>query len=293
VYESGSSNDNGGNGDLASRLVELLRAPHAGLVTDIDGTISPIVARPEEARVVPAARTALEGLVHHLKLVAVVTGRSVDDARSMVAIDGLTYVGNHGMEIFQHGRAEIVPEARPWVAPLAALLQDVLAALAPTERTGLIVENKRVTASLHYRLAPDPDRTRQRLLEILAGTTAASGIRVEEGRRVINLLPPLMISKGSALSRIVRDHALDRVAYLGDDVTDAHAFRAMHSLRQSGEATTLSIGVVGSETPPIVRQLADAAVPSATAVAALLCKLLEGLEASDTMRRRAPSIGSD
>jgi trehalose 6-phosphate phosphatase len=290
VYESLSSSD---NGELSQRLIQLLGTPRAGLVTDVDGTISPIVARPDEAMVLPEARNALEGLKRHLALVAVVTGRSVNDARQMLGIDGITYIGNHGLEICMHGRAEIVPEARPWVPRMAAVLTEVQDKLAPGSSDGLIFENKGATGSIHYRLAADPDRARQELLQILARSTATSGIRVEEGRRVINLLPPLMVSKGSAVTWMVKEHALDRVAYLGDDITDTHALRALHSLRESGELKTLGIGVVGPETPATVRQLADASVPSVAAIAELLCNLLEGLEASDTMRSRAPSIGSD
>jgi len=290
VYESNSSND---NDQLGQRLIQLLGTPRAGIVTDIDGTISPIVARPDEAMVLPEARNALEGLKRHLALVAVVTGRSVNDARQMLGIEGITYIGNHGLEIFTHGHAEIVPEARPWVPRLAAVLAEVQDKLAPGMRTGVIFENKGATGSIHYRLAPDPDHARQELLQILARCTATSGIRVEEGIRVINLLPPLMVNKGSAVSWMVKEHALDRVAYLGDDMTDTHALRALHSLRQSAGLKTLGIGVVGPETPAIIRQLADASVPSVATVAELLCSLLEGLEASDTMKSRAPSIGSD
>jgi trehalose 6-phosphate phosphatase len=290
VYESVSSSD---NGQLVDRLIELLGTPRAGLVTDVDGTISPIVARPGDAMVLPEARRALEGLKQHLTSVAVVTGRSVDDARRMLDIDGLTYIGNHGLEIFLHGRAEIVPEARPWVPRLATVLAEVHDVLAPDLRDGVIFENKGATASLHYRLAPDPDAARPVLLEILARCTATSGIRVEEGRRVINLMPPLMVSKGSAVTWMVKEHALDRIAYFGDDITDAHAFRALHVLRQSGTVKTMSIAVAGPETAPSVLELCDASVPSVTAVADLLCSLLEGLEASDTMNSRAPSTGSD
>jgi trehalose 6-phosphate phosphatase len=290
VYESISSSD---NGELSKRLIELLGRPRAGLVTDVDGTISPIVARPDEAMVLPEARRALDGLKRHLTLVAVVTGRSVDDARQMLDMDGLMYVGNHGFEIYTHGRAEIVPEARPWVPRIGAVLADVIEHLDPALKPSVVVENKGATASIHYRLVPDPDRARQQLLEILARCTVTSGIRVEEGRRVINLLPPLMVSKGSAITWMIKEHALDRVAYLGDDVTDAHAFRALDVLRQAGTVKSLSIGVVGPDTAPSVRQLCDATVPSVTAVAQLLCSLLEGLQASDTMNSRAPSIGSD
>jgi trehalose 6-phosphate phosphatase len=145
---------------------------------------------------------------------------------------------------------------------------------------------------LHYRLAPDPEATRRKLLEILAHCAVTSGLRVEEGRRVINLLPPLMVSKGSAVTWLVRRHALQRLVFLGDDVTDAHAFRALGMLRQTNQVQGLGIGVIGPETPSEVRQLADAAVPSVTAVARLLWQVLDGLRSSATMESRAPTVGS-
>jgi len=279
VYESVSGTD---NGDLTRRVIDLLGNGKAGLVTDIDGTISPIVARPDQAMVLPEARNALEGLRQQLQLVAVVTGRSVDDARRMVGIDGLTYIGNHGLEVFANGHAEIVAEARPWIPRLTAVLDEVNLRMDARIRPGVIVENKSVTASIHYRLTPNPDEARKQLLNILARCTV-SGIRVEEGRRVINLLPPLMITKGTAVTRLVSEHHLDRLVYLGDDITDAHAFAALDVLRQSGRAQTMSIAVVGPETPPSVRQLADATVPSVSAVAELLRGVLDGLGTSDSM----------
>ncbi|HEV7664378.1 MAG TPA: trehalose-phosphatase, partial [Chloroflexota bacterium] len=95
MYESASSGD---NASLVLQVVGLLAAGRAGLVTDVDGTISPIVARPEDAAVLPAARDALAGLSHLLSMVAVVSGRRASDARAMVGVDGLVYVGNHGLE---------------------------------------------------------------------------------------------------------------------------------------------------------------------------------------------------
>ncbi|HEY2594657.1 MAG TPA: trehalose-phosphatase, partial [Chloroflexota bacterium] len=144
----------------------------------------------------------------------------------------------------------------------------------------------------HYRLAPDPDLTGSALLAILGRWAIPSGLRIEEGRRVFNLLPPLTVTKGTAVTWLVREHRLEGVVYLGDDVTDAHAFRALHALRQSSGVRTLAIGVVGSETPPSVRELADASVPSVAAVAELLCRVLDGLKSSARMDWRAPGSGS-
>ncbi len=198
MYESVSGNDNGGAGVTADLLARVLAAVGIGrtaLITDVDGTISPIVARPEDAAVLPAAREALVGLRDRLTVVAVVTGRSVDNARRLVGVEGLTYIGNHGLETYSHGRAEVVVEARRWVPQVTAVLDQVALHLPPPLTTGVLIENKGASASLHYRLAPDPDVTRSALLASLARWVVPGGLRVEEGRRVINLLPPLTIQQ--------------------------------------------------------------------------------------------------
>jgi trehalose 6-phosphate phosphatase len=293
VYASASDGDNAEVGDLASRVAGLIGSGRAGLATDVDGTISPIARRPDEAIVLPAARRALEGLKHRLTVVAILTGRSVGDARRMVDVDGLTYIGNHGMELWGDAGAEMIPEARPWVPHVAAVLDGVAQRLDPALTPGVIAENKGASASLHYRLTPDPDYARRTLLQILKPFIATSGLRVEEGRQVINLLPPLMVTKGSAAAWLVRQNALERFVYIGDDMTDAHAFREMRMMRASGKVKTLAIGVVGPETPQSVRQLADASVPSAAAVARLLSEVLEQLVSSDSMGFTVPNVGSD
>jgi trehalose 6-phosphate phosphatase len=294
VYESVSGSDNGDPGlglDLVRRVLDVLGRGRGGLVTDVDGTISPIVARPEEALVLPRARDALIGLRDCLTLVAVVTGRAVADVRQLVDIQGITYIGNHGLETFSHGHPQTLPEAQPWVPRLAATLDQVALQLPPEVADRVVVENKGASASLHYRLARDPDRARRVLLDCLARCAGSSQLHIEEGRRVINVLPPLAVTKGTAVTWLVRAHNLDGIVYLGDDLTDAHAFRALAALRETG-VRTLSIGVVGPETPPSIRQLADASVPTVVAVADLLSEVLEGLRPSASMEPRAPGTGS-
>jgi trehalose 6-phosphate phosphatase len=271
VYESTSQPD---NASLVDDVVDLLGSGRAGLVTDVDGTISPIVANPEHAYVLPGARQALQELRAVVTLVAVVSGRSAADAYRMVGIDGLTYIGNHGFEVLSDRGPAIAPTAQAWVPRIAEALE---AARARIRQPGILLENKGATASLHYRLAPDHQLAHAELRAIAASVATTSGLRVEEGRMVINLLPPLSISKGSVVSWLAAEHRLERLVYLGDDETDAHAFRALHVLRQSGEVRTLAIAVVDDETPPILRQLADAALPSVDAVSELLCEVSERL----------------
>jgi trehalose 6-phosphate phosphatase len=205
------------------------------------------------------------------------------------------YVGNHGLELWTDHGPEIAPEARPWVPRLKAVLERVEANLLTGGSTsgGIVVENKGVTASLHYRNAERPEEARRLLLELLAREALTSGLRIEEGRMVLNLLPPVTVTKGSAVSWLIREHRLNGMVYLGDDLTDAHAFRALKAMRETSDVKALSIGVVGPETPLRVRQLADATVPSCEAVAELLCSVASRLGlpgASGRMDDGAPTV---
>jgi trehalose 6-phosphate phosphatase len=287
VYESASGTDNAAEAALVESMAEVLGGGRAALLTDVDGTISPHVARPEDARVLPEARAALAGLSQLLTLVAVVTGRSASDARAMVGLDGLLYVGNHGFEVLSASGLEVLPEAQPWVERIAAALEEVR---RQVQQPGILFENKGATASVHYRLALDPDLAREQLIEILTRVADARGLRFESGRMVFNLLPPLAVSKGSAVRWLAREYRLDRLVFLGDDITDVHAFTALADLRKSGLARAISIGVVDAETPPSIREFADACVPSADAVADLLCGVLDRLRTSGTMDPRIPTV---
>jgi trehalose 6-phosphate phosphatase len=263
---------------LVDRVLEVLATGQcAGLVTDVDGTISPIVGRPEDARVLAGARAALDGLKDILALVAVVSGRRATDARKLVGLDGLVYVGNHGFErLDQGGQVQVMPEALPWVDRVAALLEDVRAQVAASQ-PGVLIENKGATASVHYRLAAEPERARRELLAMLSRGSLAQGLSIEDGRMVLNVLPPVPINKGSAVSWLVREYHLRRVVYFGDDVTDTHAFTALRALQDTQQVRTLAVAVVGPETPPSMGQLADASVPSPQAVADLLREVLARL----------------
>jgi trehalose 6-phosphate phosphatase len=209
----------------------------------------------------------------------------------MVGVDGLTYVGNHGLEVWSPEGSIVPPEARPWVPRLSRVLAEIA---RQVHQHGVVIENKGVTASLHFRSADDPIEARKELLQVLASVALTSGLRIEEGRMVLNLLPPLTVTKGSAVRWLARQHQLDSLVYLGDDATDAHAFRALKALRETSDMATLGIGVVGAETPASVRQLADEHAPSVEAVAELLCLVTEELaRAGGSMDEGAATVRRD
>lgn len=244
----------------------LARSPSA-LLTDLDGTISPIAPTADLASVPDAARRVLATLAQRLALVGVVSGRSVADARQLLGLDELLYIGNHGAERWEAGRAVLAPAAAALTQQLGRVL-EAARRLLPLE--GLLFENKGATGAIHYRLAADPVAARQAILETLARLPEASNLTISEGRLVVNLLPPSAPTKGDAVAELVRERGLRGVVYLGDDRTDLDAFRALRQLRSAGQCATLSIGVLSQEAPAEMTTLADAMLPDVDAVVQLL-----------------------
>ena len=266
-------------GTLARCLETLRRAP-AGLVTDIDGTISVIAATPDEARVEAAAAAALRRLAARLALVAVVSGRAAAAGRAMVGLDELLYVGNHGMERLYRGVTRTHQGAAAGAGGLAAALAEVEAgARASGADDGLLLENKVLSGTVHYRLASDPEAARAALLPLAAAAAERHGLVVTEGRLIVELRPRVRVNKGTALVDLVAEHRLRGVVFLGDDLTDVDGFVALRTLREAGEVAALRVGVLAAETPQRVREEIDAAVPGVAACAALLEAVADGLDA--------------
>jgi trehalose 6-phosphate phosphatase len=238
----------------ASALRRLFEVRPSGLLTDVDGTISRITRHTTDATVTSAARRSLTRLTRELDLVAVVTGRAVERARRMVGVETASYVGNHGLEWLREGIVQTEPAAEAARPLLVDALAAVHAVVPPHE---LVVEDKRVSLAIHYRLSSDPPAIEQRVLGAVRPFAEAGKLRLIEGALVANLLPALRIDKGEATRRLVEQHGLRAVAFFGDDVTDLDAFRALHALRAEGSVQTLAVGVGSVEGPPGVRAEAD------------------------------------
>ena len=259
---------------VVAACLEVLRQTPSAVVTDIDGTISAIAPTPAEAMVDPGAKAALALLAERLTAVAVVSGRAPQDGVAMVGLPALIYVGNHGLERIARGT--------PWTHPVAAAAQPAIAAaLAEIESAAravadvpwLLVENKGVTGTIHYRLAPDQIAAAA-LLEPLARAAATRhGLRLTHGRMIFEVRPALAVNKGTAIRDLARDLGLRGIIFFGDDVTDVDAFRALRELRQAGEAATLRVGVLGPDTSPAVLAEIDMSVNGVPACVATLIAL--------------------
>ena len=266
---------------VLTRCLEVLRRSPAGLVTDIDGTISAIAATPGAATVAPAARAALDRLRSSLTLIGIVTGRAAAVAEGMVGIEGLVYIGNHGMERRHAGAEWAHPEANAEAAAMGSALREFTAEI---ERLGwaegVVVEDKRLSGSIHYRLAPDQAAAYETLLPLAVATAEKYGLLVTSGRQILEFRPNVVVNKGTAIIDLVAGYRLRGVVFLGDDLTDVDGFRALRVLRDRGEVAALMVGVLSAETPPEVVANVDVTVRDVDACAALLTALAEELGSS-------------
>jgi len=230
--------------ELLARLAE--DPPSAAIFLDVDGVLAPIVPRPEDARVPEATRSELRRLAGRYALVACVSGRAGADARAIVGVPALTYVGNHGLEL--------EPDAGEWTKQLGALLAGV---------DWPRVENKGLTAALHYRDMDETDARRE--LDAIAERARAAGFVARYGRKVLEIVPPLEANKGTAVRRLLDERGVRRALYAGDDTTDLDAFAALEPLELG-----VRVAVASAEGPPELRKQADIVLGAQSGVLVLL-----------------------
>ncbi|HLV98424.1 MAG TPA: trehalose-phosphatase [Ktedonobacterales bacterium] len=254
-----------------ARLRQTLAQRPRGLLLDIDGTISPIAPTPEAARLLPGMPVLLERAADAFDVLAVVSGRGAANARRMVGVERLLYIGNHGMERWLPGESapEIVPAVLPYLPAIAQALDEAERDLTP-RLPGVRIERKGISGSVHTRGCADPQQALTTVLETLRPLTARLGLRLTEGKLVAEIRPPLAVHKGTAVEGVVQSRGLRSAIYLGDDTTDIDAFRALRRLREAGTCAGLAVAVLQAEAPPALAAEADLALPSIRAVPAFL-----------------------
>jgi len=255
-------------------VLPLLRQQPLGVLSDIDGTLAPIVPRPEEATVPEETRRLLRGLIGKGVRVALVTGRSLEAARAMVRVEGVVFAAEHGLRLWLDGQLE----AAPGLAEYEALAGQAQAELRQTERQvpGVQVENKGPLLAVHYRRAKKPRAAREAVLAAVEHCAAARRFRLHEGRMVVELRPPLDIDKGTAAVRLVERLGLKGVACLGDDITDIDMFAAVGRERAHGLAA-VSIAVASEEATPELLRAADYSLEGTEGVRWLLAEMVRAL----------------
>jgi trehalose 6-phosphate phosphatase len=246
---------------------------HAAILLDIDGTLAPIVQNAADAHVPEGTRQLLIRVARRYQLVACVSGRLASDARAMVAIGTIAYLGSHGAEVLRPGWTEAVldPGLEDWARRIHDFGRE--ADTAEVRRLRVRLEDKRVIVAFHWRGARDEEAARA-AIDAIASRAEAAGLRTHWGRKVLEIRPPVRIDKGAGIASLLADTDVDVALYVGDDVTDLDAFRMLGQLVQEGRLSrAVRVGVRSEEGPSEIASEADIVVEGTDGVQRVLTQL--------------------
>jgi trehalose 6-phosphate phosphatase len=260
-------------------LDELLRPlredpPNSAVLLDVDGVLAPIVQHPDDAHMPETTRRPLIEVAKRYGVVACVSGRRASDARRIVSLGSIAYLGSHGSEVLRPG--SIAPELDRELQAWTRRVQNFAHNAYGEELTRLRVrlEDKEAIAALHWRGTPDEDEALA-AIEDVAEAAEAAGFVTHWGRKVLEIRPPVRIDKGAGIVGLLRDTDLAAALYAGDDVTDLDAFRGLGELVEMGSlGTAIRVGVRSDEGPPELEEAADVMVEGPVGVRELLRALL-------------------
>jgi len=225
-------------------------AKHVLFLTDFDGTLTPIVARPELANLTTSMRLLLQELrqTNNMTL-GVISGRALDDLRNKVGVKGIIYAGNHGLEIRGPGINFLNPLADE-IKPIIKIISYILHRTLGTMR-GVFVEDKGLTLSVHYRLVEDnqTENVKRTLDQVVGGAQASGKVKITNGKKVFEVRPGVEWDKGKAIRLLMKKygkggwHSGLMPIFLGDDRTDEDGFQVIEKYRNGlsifvGEAST-------------------------------------------------------
>jgi trehalose 6-phosphate phosphatase len=246
----------------------------SAILFDIDGTLAPIAEQPANARVPESTRQLLIELARRYGVVACVSGRRASEARAMVSIGTISYLGSHGAELLRAGWTEAVldPALEDWRRRIHEFGRE--ADSSDLRRQRVRIEDKGAILAFHWRGAPDEDAAR-RVIDAVAARAEASGLRTHWGRKVLEVRPPVRIDKGAGIESFLEGVEVDVAMYVGDDVTDLDAFRTLNELADEGRIKqAIKVGVRSEEGPPEIVSDADIVVEGPPGVIELLTMLV-------------------
>lgn len=259
-------------------LRRLLSHQPLAILSDIDGTLAPIVPDPETSAITRRARNALRDLIGQGARVGFVTGRALEKARDIVNMQGAYFGANHGLNIYADGIVETPESVRPYVG----LVADVLREIGGIGTTGVIVEDKGPIVAFHYRMAHDEQEAEAAIRAAIARSPTAGQFRIHQGRRVIELRPGLPMDKGTAVADLAHRMGARSLLTMGDDATDLDMFRGAALL----EAEGIPAVRVAVQNPEVGDELIDAADYYVKGVAGVETMLEELVRA---LRSKAPA----
>lgn len=260
---------------LAQLLAPLREDPaHAAVLLDVDGVLAPIVQLPDDAHVPETTRRPLIEVARRYGVVACVSGRRASDARRIVALGSIAYLGSHGSEVLRPGAIapELDQDLQAWTRRVQDFAHEAFG--EQLRRLRVRLEDKEAIAAFHWRGTPDEDDALAAVQQVAAAAEAA-GFVTHWGRKVLEIRPPVRIDKGAGIVGLLRETDLAAAVYVGDDVTDLDAFRGLGELQALGRlGYALRVGVRSEEGPPALAERADVMVEGTEGVRELLGALL-------------------
>jgi len=246
----------------------------AQVLLERGGVLAPIVQNADDAHVPETTRRPLIEIAKRYGVVACVSGRRASDARRIVSLGSIAYLGSHGSEVLRPGT--IAPEIDRELQAWSRRVQNFTRAAFTEElrRLRVRLEDKEAIAALHWRGARDEDDAEAAVREV-AKEAEDAGYVTHWGKKVLEIRPPVRIDKGAGIVDLLRDTDLSAALYVGDDATDIDAFRGLGELVELGRlGYALRVGVTSDEGPTALSEQADVMVDGTSGVRLLLQALL-------------------
>ena len=252
-----------------------IRPSEFALLCDLDGTLAPIVTRPEEVEVPERTRQAVAAAARNLGLCAIVTGRPAKVAAELIDTESIVIAGNHGLELLEPESDSIISHSlladheRDAAGFLASLEQEEISSL------GIRIEDKGPIVALHWRGIEESDELLDEI-ERISSLAREAGLDPRGGRMVLELRPRVEIDKGVAVTELIASRPeIDSAIFIGDDATDLDAFEALETLSAEGRLVkACKISVTSEETTGLaLAKRADICLSGPAEVADLIAQI--------------------
>ncbi len=217
--------------DRTGEISRELAGKKVAVFLDYDGTLTPIVDRPEEARLSAEMRQTVKTLARHCT-VAVISGRDLKDVQDLVGLEEIYYAGSHGFDIAGPEGKKLEHQAGTEFLPVLAQAEKALRDRLDQNIPGVQVERKKFSIAVHYRRVSE-DRIQEIEAVVDQVLEENSRLRKGSGKKIFELQPDIDWNKGKALLWLLSKLELDREdvlpLYIGDDVTDEYAFEVLRN----------------------------------------------------------------
>jgi trehalose 6-phosphate phosphatase len=246
----------------------------SGVLLDVDGVLAPIVLHPDDAHMPESTRRPLIEVARRYGVVACVSGRRASDARRIVSLGSIAYLGSHGSEVLMPGAIapQLDRELQAWTRRVQNFSHEHFT--EDLRKLRVRLEDKEAIAALHWRGVPDEEGAEQ-AIRAVAERAESAGYKTHWGRKVLEIRPPVRIDKGAGIVGLLRDRDLAAALYVGDDMTDIDAFHGLAELVETGRlGVAVRVGVSSDEGPAALEEEADAMVDGTDGVRELLKALL-------------------